>query len=58
VTFSTVSSGTSNFKTVVATAGNSSMTVNVVVYNLEKVVTPVDNFEGRSQTTFGLKEVI
>jgi len=58
VTFSTVSSSTSNFKTVVATSGNSSVTVNAVVYDLAKVVTPVDNFEGRAPTTFGLKEFV
>ncbi|MGB7209699.1 MAG: hypothetical protein WBD27_13635 [Pyrinomonadaceae bacterium] len=58
VTFSTVSSSTSNFKTVVATAGNSSMTVNVVVYDLEKVIAPVETWTGRATTTFGLKELV
>ncbi len=58
VTFDTVSSSTSNFKTVVATARNLSVTVNVIVYDLEKQVTPTDNFTDRSQTTFGLREVL
>ena len=57
VTFSTVSTSLTNFKTVIATAGNS-VTVNVVVYQLTGVLTPQDNFTGRSNTDFGVGEVI
>ncbi len=57
VTFNTRSSSTSDFKTVTATAGNS-VTVNIIVYELTNVLTPQDNFSGRSTTTFGVAEVI
>lgn len=58
VTFGTVSSSTTNFKTVVATSGNSSVTVNVVVYELTGTLTPQHNFSDRSVTDYGLKEII
>jgi len=58
VEFSTVSPSTSNFKTVVATSGNPSVTVNVIVFDLAKVVAPVDTWTGRATTTFGLKELV
>lgn len=57
VTFSTVSSSLNDFKTVIATSGNS-VTVNVIVYSLTGVFTPQDNFAGRSLTSFGPAEVI
>lgn len=57
VTFNTTSSSTSDFKTVIATAGNS-QTVNVIVYELTGKLTPQDNFTGRSTTDFGVAEVI
>jgi hypothetical protein len=57
ITFNAVSTSTSDFKTVVATAGNS-VTVNVIVYELTPVTTPRDNFSGRSATDYGLKELI
>jgi hypothetical protein len=55
VTFNTISSSTSDFKTVTATSGNG-MTANVIVYELTGVFTPQDNFAGRSLTRFGLLE--
>ncbi|MGA9997093.1 MAG: hypothetical protein WBP93_16870 [Pyrinomonadaceae bacterium] len=57
VTFNTASTSTSDFKTVIATAGNS-VTVNVIVYNLTGVLTARDNFTGRSNTDFGVAEVV
>jgi len=56
-TFSTVSSSPTNFKTVVATSGNS-ITVNVVVISLATQLTPEDNFSGRSLTSFGIHESV
>lgn len=57
VTFNTKSSSTSDFKAVVATAGNS-MTVNVIVYELVNTFAPLDNFTGMSLTSYGLAEVV
>lgn len=56
VTFSTISSTTTDNKTVIATAGTSTKTVNVIVYSLTGVLTPSDNFAGRSTVRFGLRE--
>lgn len=57
VTFNTASSSTSDFKTVIATAGNS-MTVNAIVYELTGTFTPEIVFTGRSLTRFGIEENI
>jgi len=57
VGFSTKSTSTTNYKTVVVTCANS-MTWNVVVYSLDGVFTPEDNFTGRSLSRFGLAEVV
>lgn len=57
VTFNTVSSNTSDFKTVIATSGNS-ITVNVVVISLTTQLNPEDNFTGRSLTSFGIHESV
>lgn len=57
VTFGTVSSNTSDFKTVIATSGNS-MTVNVIVYDLNLVFTPAVDFAGRSYDHFGIEEQV
>jgi hypothetical protein len=57
VSFNTASSSTSNFKTVIATAGNS-VTANIIVFDLTGVLTPDDNFSGRSTTRFGIHEHI
>jgi hypothetical protein len=56
VTFNTISSSTSNFKTVVATAGGSAVAVNVIVYELTGALTPEDDFTGRSAEKYGLRE--
>lgn len=58
VTFNTVSSSTGDYKTVVATAGNSSVTVNVVVYELTGTLNPQVFFTGRSFERYGLKEEV
>ena len=57
-TFGTLSTSISNFKTAVASCGTSSMTVNAVVYKCDLTMVPDDNFEGRSQSEFGIGEVI
>jgi hypothetical protein len=57
VTFNTVSTSTSDFKTVIATAGNT-LTVDVIVYELTPKTTPQDNFANRSVTDYGLEEII
>jgi hypothetical protein len=56
-TFNAVSSSTSDFKTVTATSGNT-VTVNVIVFDLTGVLTPDDNFSGRSLVRFGIQELI
>ena len=58
VTFNSVSSSTSDFKTVQASAGNSSVIVNVIVYELTGNFAPQATFQGRSTTRFGLKELV
>lgn len=55
VTFGNASSPPTDYKTVTATCGNT-VTVNVVVYDLRGILTPADNFPGRSQSTYGLNE--
>lgn len=55
VTFNGVSADPSDFKTVTAECGNA-VTVNVIVYSLEGVTTPVDNFANRSQYFYGIAE--
>ena len=57
VSFNTVSSSTSDFKTVTATSGNTK-TANVIVLELTGTLTPNDNFSGRSLTSFGINEQI
>jgi len=56
VTFNTLSSSTSDYKTVTAECGNT-VTANVIVFNFEGVLTP-DFFSGRSQTNYGLEELV
>jgi hypothetical protein len=55
VNFTTESSSTTDYKTVTATSGNTK-TVNVVVFTLTPVLTPDDEFSGRSHVNFGLQE--
>lgn len=58
VTFTTLSTSTSDFKTVTATCGNTSVTANVIVFDLIPIVTPRDNFEGRDLDAWGVCEFI
>ncbi len=57
ITFDTVSSNTTDFKTVTASV-NSSVTVNVIVYELIGALNPQVFFNGRSQSRYGLAERI
>jgi len=62
VTFNTESSSLTDYKTVTAgcmTSGTPT-TVNVIVYDIDETnsIKPDDNFTGRSQTTYGLKETV
>lgn len=58
VTFSTPSSSTVDYQTITATCGNTSVTANVIVYNLTPTLTPQDNFEGRDLDSYGVCEYI
>jgi hypothetical protein len=51
----TVSSSSTDYKTVTVTCCNT-ITGNVIVYDFEGVLTPQDNFSGRSQTNYGIEE--
>lgn len=57
VTFNNVSSNTSDYKTVVATSSNN-VTVNVIVFDLNGVLTPANDFTGRSYIRFGIEEEV
>ena len=57
VTFNTLSSSTSDYKTVTAECGNT-VTANVIVFDFNGVLTPDDNFPGRDQEEYGLEEVV
>jgi hypothetical protein len=57
VALNSVSSSTSDYKTVTAECGNT-VTVNVLVYDLTGNLVPEDNFSGRSQTDYGLEELV
>jgi len=57
VTFNTLSSSTSDYKTVTAECGNT-VTANVIVFDFDSVFTPDDNFSGRSQSNYGLEEEV
>jgi hypothetical protein len=60
ITFNTLSTDISDFKTVVATldCGAVSQTANVIVYELAGSQVPDENWSGRSLTTFGIGEVL
>ena len=60
VTFSSTSSSTNDYKTVIArgSANTPAVTVNVIVYELVGTLTPQSNFTGRSLIRFGLREVV
>jgi len=57
VKFRTLSSSTTDYKTVTATCGNT-VTVNVIVYDYQGKLDPNDNFDGRSQSCYGLEEIV
>jgi hypothetical protein len=57
VTFDTVSSSSTNYKTVTCECGNTK-TVNVIVFELTATLTPVDNWDGRLLTSYGLEEIV
>ena len=57
VSFETLSQSTSDYRTVTATCNNE-MSVNVIVFDLEVVLEPDDNFQGRSLIDFGVEENI
>ncbi len=57
VTFNTPSTSSGDYKTVTAICGNTK-TANIVVYDLTGTFTPEDNFDGRSQTRYGLEEEV
>jgi hypothetical protein len=57
VTFNTLSSSTSDYKTVTAECGNT-VTVNVIVFDFEGVFTPEDNFSGRYTMYYGIEEKV
>jgi len=58
VTFSTLSSSTSDYKTVTATCCNDTVTANVIVFEFEGIFCPYDNFDGRTQESYGLEEMV
>lgn len=57
VGFHTLSSSTDDYKTVTATCGNT-VTVNVIVYDYQGTLDPKDDFNGRSQSCYGLEEKV
>ena len=56
--FASASTSLTDNKTVVAKAGRTTLTANVLVYDFAPVLTPEDNFVGRSLTEFGVGERI
>jgi hypothetical protein len=57
VGFTELSTSLSDFKTIVAEAGNTT-TVKFIVYELIGILTPDDNFQDRSQEMLGLEEEV
>lgn len=57
ITFNTLSSSTNDLKTVTASNGNT-VNVNIVVYDIDLIRTPENNFSGRSLERFGIEESI
>jgi len=57
VKFKTLSSSSSDAKTVTATCGNTE-TADVVVFELTGTLTPDDNFAGRNQKKYGIEETV
>jgi hypothetical protein len=57
VTFNTLSTTLTDYKTVTATCGDTK-TAKFVVYELTGTLTPDDNFANRSQSKYGLEETV
>jgi hypothetical protein len=57
VTFNTLSTSTSDYKTVTAECGNT-VTANIIVFDFQGVLTPQDNFIGGSSTKYGVYEKV
>jgi len=58
VTFNTLSSSTSDYKTVTAEDCGSTVTIYVVVFEFEGVFTPEDDFDDRATEYYGLEEKV
>ena len=59
ITFNTTSSSSSDYKTViVSTTAGTTVTVNVIVYELTGTLTPQDNFAQRNQNSYGVAEKV
>jgi hypothetical protein len=58
VAFNQLSTSTSDYKTVIAACGSSSVTANVIVFDLLPIQTPQDNFAGRDLTAYGVCETV
>lgn len=57
VTFNTLSSSTTDYKTVTAECGNV-VEANIIVFDVTGIFTPLDDFSGRSQSNYGLEEEV
>jgi len=57
ISFNTLSSSTNDIKTVTASSGNT-VTVNTIVYDINLIFTPENNFASRSLERFGIEENI
>lgn len=57
VTFNTLSSTLTDYKTVTATCGNT-ITIYVIVFDFEGVFAPKDDFDGRHTMYYGIKELV
>lgn len=57
VTFYSMSSSTSDYKTITAECGNT-VTENIIVYHFVGDFTPSDDFSGRSHIKYGLEETV
>lgn len=57
VTFDTLSTSLTNYKTVSAECDNT-VTIYVIVFDLEGVLTPADNFSGRHTEYYGIEEEV
>jgi hypothetical protein len=58
VAFNTLSSNSSDYKTVWAECGTSRVTANIIVYDFDGELDPDDNFSGRSEAAYGIGETV